>query len=131
LSNRCGGKNGEGFRRISGPDAKFSKFGYTEKVFTARVAMTPATHRMESSDMASLMQRVRFPGLLRGEGHEANCTVSATKVSLRGTSVSAYTRYAIDDSSMALPDGFYQLFANGEVIPLRYQGGDWLAAVPI
>jgi hypothetical protein len=78
--------------------------------------------------MGSLMQRVRFPGLLRGEGHEANCTVSATKVSLRGTNHFRYVKYAIDDVSKALPDGLYQLAANGEMIPLRHRGGYWLAA---
>jgi hypothetical protein len=78
--------------------------------------------------MASMRERVSFRGILRGQGHEANCTVWATKVSLPGTSTVAYTHYTIDSVSTPLPEGEYQLSANGEVSTVRYQNGHWLSA---
>lgn len=61
---------------------------------------------------------VAFSGVLKNEMHEANCTVMATKVSLPGTGVFAYSHYSIhtDAKTNALPDGVYQLGVNGETI---------------
>jgi hypothetical protein len=77
--------------------------------------------------MASIRERGRFSGILRGEGQEATCTVSATKVTLAGTSESTYTDYSIENVSKALPDGNYQLTVNGETIRIRHEGGGWLS----
>ena len=73
--------------------------------------------------------RVRFHGILRGQGHQTTCTVSATRVSLPGTGVEAYTQYRIESVSKPLPEGTYELVANGEVTRVRYQNGHWLAAM--
>src|SRR3984893_15014471 len=78
--------------------------------------------------MASTRERVSFPGLLRGQGHEASCTVRATKVTLPGTGHFAYTQYSIENVSKTLPEGEYQLSANGEVSTVRHQNGHWLSA---
>jgi hypothetical protein len=47
--------------------------------------------------MASQRERVSFPGTIKGGGHEASCTIQATKVTLPGTSESAYTDYSIQN----------------------------------
>jgi len=78
--------------------------------------------------MASTREHVTFPGVLRGQGHEATCTVSAIKVTLSGTGVAAYTQYSIERTSKTLPDGEYQLSVNDQSIPMRYYNGNWLAA---
>jgi hypothetical protein len=81
--------------------------------------------------MASIREAVSFPGILRGGGHEANCTVLATKVSLPGggPGAVAYCEYDIKNVSKALPDGVYQLLARGETTSLRHtKEGYWLAA---
>jgi hypothetical protein len=78
--------------------------------------------------MASIRARVSFPGILRGGGHEANCTVRATKVGLPGEpSVFEYVDYSVEKVSKPLPDGLYQLLAQGKTISLRYQKGSWLS----
>jgi hypothetical protein len=76
--------------------------------------------------MASTRRQVRFTGLVRGEGQEAECGGWCLEVSLGGTPP-AYTRYQIDTLSKALPDGIYTVFAHGTNQPVRYVGGDWLA----
>lgn len=78
--------------------------------------------------MASTRKAVAFPGILKGQGHEATCTVSAVQVTLGGTSVSAYTDCSISNVSRALPDGDYELFANGEKSRVRLKAGFWLSA---
>jgi len=79
--------------------------------------------------MASIRECVSFPGILRGGGHEVNCIVRATKVSLPGEpSVFEYVDYFIEKVSKPLPDGLYQLLAQAKTISLRYQNGSWLSA---
>lgn len=78
--------------------------------------------------MASTREKDSFPGILRGQGHEANCTVSATKVTLPGSRFSTYAKLSIKNVSKSLPEGEYQLFANGASFTVRYQNGDWLSA---
>jgi hypothetical protein len=75
--------------------------------------------------MASLEERLRFAGTLHGEGHDATCSVWATKVTLP-RNVSAYTDYSIDDVSEDLPDGNYSATANGETTTIARQKGFWL-----
>ena len=79
--------------------------------------------------MASTREHVSFPGILRGGGHEANCAVRATKVSLPGEpSVFEYVDYSIRDVSKPLPDGDYELLAHGKTIAVRNKNGYWLSA---
>ena len=79
--------------------------------------------------MASTREPVSFPGILRGGGHEANCTVRAIKVSLPGMpSMFEYVDYSIENVSKPLPDNVYELSANGKTITVRNQNGNWLSA---
>jgi hypothetical protein len=81
------------------------------------------------SDMASIRERVSFSGILKGAGHEANCTVRAIKVSLPGKpSVFEYVNYSIENVSKPLPDGIYELAAQGKTIAVRNKNGDWISA---
>jgi hypothetical protein len=79
-------------------------------------------------EMASQRESVSFPGIIKGGGHEASCTIYATKVTLPGTSESAYTDYSIQGVSKALPEGNYDVTARGETTRVRLQNGHWLAA---
>ena len=78
--------------------------------------------------MYSTRERVSFPGVLRGQGHEATCTIYATKVSLPGTSASAITDCDIVHVSKVLPEGIYELVARGETTKIRFKNGFWLSA---
>jgi hypothetical protein len=77
--------------------------------------------------MSSTDESVVFRGILRGLGNEVPCSVSATKVSLPGSSVVEHTNYSIKDVRAALPDGIYQLLTNGLVIPMRCYNGGWFS----
>lgn len=78
--------------------------------------------------MVSSRQRVRFEGMLRGEGREATCVVAATAVSLPG-GPTAFCEYSVESVSTQLPPGRYELLARGETNRLRYDGRSWLADV--
>jgi hypothetical protein len=77
--------------------------------------------------MSSIKEHVSFTGIIRGQGHEANCTVTALKMT-RGTGIPAYTRYEVKAVSRPLPEGDYQLTVNGQSFPIRHRGEYWLAA---
>ena len=69
-----------------------------------------------------------FPGVLKGQGHEASCTVwFFGLVTLSGGGEFNYARMKITDVSPALPEGSYVLLVNGKEIAVRYHGGFWLA----
>jgi len=89
-----------------------------------------ATRGEKMANMPSTQERVSFPGILGGGGgHEATFTVRATKVSLPGEpSVFEHVDYSVEKVSKPLPDGLYQLLAQGKTISLRYQNGSWLSA---
>jgi len=78
--------------------------------------------------MDLMQERVNFPGILSGQGHEANCTVWATKVFLG--SDFTYTNYSIEDVSKTLPVGEYQLSANEQVITVLHCNGHWISDLP-
>jgi len=80
--------------------------------------------------MASVKEPVSFVGIIRGQGHEATCTVSALKVTLPGAGVSAYARYSVRAVSQLLPVGDYRLSVNGECFAMRHHAGNWLSASP-
>jgi len=79
--------------------------------------------------MASQRQSVSFSAIIKGEGQEATCRVSATKVSLPGSGAVAYVDYFIrdEDVSIALPDGHYQVFVNGETQTVVRRNGFWVS----
>jgi hypothetical protein len=80
--------------------------------------------------MVSTREAVSFPGILRGGGHEANCTVRAIKVSLPGApSVFEYVDYSVENISTPLPEGVYELSAQGKTIRLRNKDGYWVSAL--
>ena len=79
--------------------------------------------------MASIRERVSLPGMLRGDGGQATCTVHATKVSLPGApGTFAYAECSVDNVSEALPDGIYDLSMPGQNVSLRKENGAWLSA---
>lgn len=78
--------------------------------------------------MASTRKSVSFPGVLTGQGQQATCVVSALEVTLGGTNESAYIDYSISSVSKMLPDGDYELVANGEKSRIRLKNGSWLSA---
>jgi hypothetical protein len=83
--------------------------------------------------MPSTSERVTFPGILRGQGQEARCTVEADKVSLPGGSDFNYTNYRINPGSISkrLPNGNYTLTVHGELHELRHSNGLWSSAGPM
>jgi hypothetical protein len=54
--------------------------------------------------------------------------VSAVEVTLGGTSESAYIDHSISSVSKMLPEGEYELVANGEKSRIRLKNGSWLSA---
>jgi hypothetical protein len=76
----------------------------------------------------STRRRVAFRGRLSGQGHEADCHVSAIEVTEPSGGAHAYIRHSIHRVSEPLPEGDYQLLvSNGETLRLRYQTGHWLS----
>jgi hypothetical protein len=73
-----------------------------------------------------MKRRVNFHGILLGSGRKASCTVSATMVTLRGTKAVRYIDYSIRDESRELPDGQYELVANGETMVAIRHKRSWI-----
>lgn len=74
------------------------------------------------------MTRVRFQGIIRGNGREANCTVSAFEVpSPVPNDPPAYSRYKVERVEKPLPEGSYTISVNGQETPIRFDGFYWLA----
>ena len=75
-----------------------------------------------------MRERVRLKGVVRGEGREATCTISAARVSLPGAAgVSETTDWAMLDVSEPLPDGNYEVLADGKREQVRLVNGQWLS----
>jgi hypothetical protein len=69
-----------------------------------------------------------FRGILRGEGHEATCTVSGKKVQYPSIpSEVSFPDLTIQNVSKRLPDGNYELIVEGKTIPLKRKNGFWNA----
>lgn len=75
-------------------------------------------------DMLSEKESTVLRGILRGQGYEVSCVVSASIVRLPGSNAVAYIDYAIDVRE-PVPDGFYQLLTNGAVIRMRRYNDNW------
>ena len=75
-----------------------------------------------------MRERVKLKGVVRGEGHEATCTIAATRVSLHGApGVSETTEWSMVDVSERLPDGNYEVFADNKRQQVRLVNGQWLS----
>jgi len=80
--------------------------------------------------MAATKEFVSFLAILRGQGHEATCTLRALLVTVPGIAPEL-TRLTIVDVSKMLPDGDYQLTVNsGPPMAVRYSGGQWVSGNP-
>jgi hypothetical protein len=75
-----------------------------------------------------MREGVRLKGTVRGEGREATCTIAATRVSLPGApGVSETTGWSMLDVSESLPDGNYEILADGKREQVRLVNGQWLS----
>jgi hypothetical protein len=75
-----------------------------------------------------MREQIRLNGIVRGEGRESTCTISATRVHLPGASgASETTNWSISKVSEALPDGDYDIFADGKCEHVRLVNGQWLS----
>ena len=74
-----------------------------------------------------MRERVTLKGIVRGEGREATCTITATRVSLPGAGVSETTDWSMLDVSELLPNGNYEILADGKREQVRLVNGQWLA----
>jgi hypothetical protein len=73
-------------------------------------------------------RRVVYCGRLSGQGHEADCEVSAIAVPEPGGGITAYAKYSVQKVSKQLPEGSYQLLLpSGETQRWRHQSGHWLS----
>jgi hypothetical protein len=81
--------------------------------------------------MAGTKEFVSFLAVLRGQGHEATCTLRAILVTEPGGGASELTRLQIVDVSKTLPNGDYQLTVNsGPPMAVRHSDGQWLSGNP-
>ena len=75
-----------------------------------------------------MRERVILHGVVRGEGREATCTIEAVLVSLPGApGVSETTDWSMRSVSEALPDGKYEVLADGKREQVRFVNGQWLS----
>lgn len=78
--------------------------------------------------LVAMSERVILHGTIQGEGRKAACRILATRVSLPGAAgVSETTHWSMRDVSEELPDGNYEVFAEGKREQVRRVGGRWLS----
>ena len=65
-------------------------------------------------------------GRLKGMGREAECTVSATKVSLPHRNISEYVNCDIHLAPENLPDGRYEVTFEGKTMAVKLLEGFWV-----
>ena len=75
---------------------------------------------------ASRREAVMMAGRLRGMGREAECTVSAVKVSLPLLNVWEYVKCDIHLAPQDLPDGAYKVTFEGRTMQVNKLYGEWL-----
>lgn len=75
--------------------------------------------------MTFAQERMKMSGILRGQGLIAQCTVSATRVTLLGSGLSKNCNIAIEWVSKLLPPGDYQLLFEGNSCAIRQSKGQW------
>lgn len=59
-------------------------------------------------------------------GHEAECTVSAVKVSLFQLNTWEYVKWDIHFAPENLPDGQYRVTFEGRTVHIEKQHGNWV-----
>jgi hypothetical protein len=69
-------------------------------------------------------------GRLRGMGYEAECAVSAVKVSLPQLDIWEYVRCDIHLAPENLPDGPYEVSFEGRAMQVKKLDGYWLDGRP-
>jgi hypothetical protein len=70
------------------------------------------------------------PGMLRGNGYEAECKISATKVFRPGSTTDyELIHRSITHVSKPLPEGRYELTALGQITNLEHRDGQWTQPV--
>ncbi|MGO9438794.1 MAG: hypothetical protein ACLPH3_25850 [Terracidiphilus sp.] len=74
----------------------------------------------------STCETVMMLGQLRGMGHEAECTVSAVKVSLPLLNTWEYVKCDIFLAPEDLPDGPYKVTFEGRTMKIKKLDGYWL-----
>jgi hypothetical protein len=82
--------------------------------FAAKVSRPSCEEETKKKRVAvEMREQIRLNGIVRGEGRESTCTISATRVHLPGASgASETTNWSISKVSEALPDGDYDIFAD-------------------
>lgn len=73
---------------------------------------------------------VLIDGVLRGMGREASCEMIVFKDTDPDTRHSTYSRWSVLEAPLSLPDGFYTAWCDGLRVPVRHEGGLWLAEEP-
>ncbi len=68
---------------------------------------------------------VRMSGTLHGNNQKADCTVSALRVALSGTSLYKDCRYVVEWVSKTLPFGTYRLSVEGKIIDMLNSEDGW------
>jgi hypothetical protein len=76
--------------------------------------------------MNSNRETVKLAGRLSGMGNEAECTVSALKVSLPRLNTWEYVKCDIHLAPESLPDGQYRVTFEGRTMQVKKQDGDWV-----
>jgi hypothetical protein len=76
--------------------------------------------------MNSNRETVMLAGRLSGMGNEAECTVSAVKVSLSRLNTWEYVKCDIHLAPESLPDGQYRVTFEGRTMQVKKQDGDWV-----
>ena len=75
-----------------------------------------------------MRERVILRGVVCGEGRGAACTIQATRVSLPGApGLSETTDWKMLNVSEKLPDGNYEVEADGKRENVRLVNGEWLS----
>jgi hypothetical protein len=87
-----------------------------------------AKAQTERGNMSSKRQKVQFSGTLRGQEREASCVLTATKVTLAGTNEFSLIDYTVVSFSEILPDGEYELSAEGSTYKVHLRNGVLMAA---
>jgi hypothetical protein len=75
--------------------------------------------------MTCTREPVKMSGLLSGCGRTSFCTVSALRVTLKGTRHFKNCGYSILWVANPLPDGNYKLRVEGDIVEMRYSKGSW------
>ena len=73
---------------------------------------------------------VLIHGVLRGVGREAPCEMIVFKDTDPGARQPTYSRWSVLEAPPNLPDGFYTALCDDQEVPVRREGGLWLAEEP-